>query len=127
MILRGLELFNGGDYEAAIETLPPDIEWDTTAAVPDGDAYHGRDDVLAYWRAIPERWDDFRIEVERTVEDEGVVLLLGRLHGRGADSGVPVETSWDQVWTIEGGVPVRCQNFSDRGRALAAAGLEPEQ
>jgi ketosteroid isomerase-like protein len=126
VIRRGLELFNLGEYEASIATLPPEIEWDTSAAVLDGAAYRGRDEVLAYWHEIGERWDDFRIEADRWIDGDGVVLLLGRLIGRGVGSGVPVEHSWDQVWTVEGATPVRCENYSDREQAWRAAGLEPE-
>ena len=126
VIRRGLELFNLGEYEAAIETLPPEIECDSSEAVLDGALYRGRDEVLAYWKEIGERWDDFRIETERWIEGDGVVLLLGRLIARGADSGVPVEATWDQVWRVKGDVPVRCEYYSDRERAWGAAGLDPE-
>jgi ketosteroid isomerase-like protein len=126
VILRGLELFNRGEFDASLATLPPEIEWDNTAAVPDGDTYRGREEVLSYWREIGGRWDDFRIVPERTVEGAACVLLLGRLIGRGVNSGVPVETTWDQVWRVEGDVPVRCENYTDRERAWRAAGLEPQ-
>jgi ketosteroid isomerase-like protein len=126
VILQGVALFNRGEYEAALDILGPGIEWDTTGAVPDGTAYRGREEVLAYWRSIPDRWADFRIEPERTVQGDGLILLLGRLYGRGVDSGVPVETTWDQVWRIEDERPVRCENYIDRARAWRTAGLEPD-
>jgi ketosteroid isomerase-like protein len=126
IILEGVALFNRGEYEAAVTTLGPEIEWDTTAAVPDGGVYRGREEVVAYWRGIPERWQDFCIEPERTIPGDGLVLLLGRLTGRGTDSGVPVESTWDQVWRLEAGRPVRCENYIDRDRAWRAAGLEPQ-
>ena len=122
----GLELFSDGDYERSLDRLAPEIEWDTSAAVPDGGLYRGRAEVLALWNEVHRRWDDFRIEPERWVEGDAVVLMLGRLIARGVDSGVPVESSWDQVWRIEDGVAVRCENYSDRDRAWRAAGLEPE-
>src|SRR5687767_8331250 len=65
VIRRGLELFNEGEYERSIASLPPEIEWDTTEAVPDGGSYPGTDAVLSYWRSIGGRWDDFRIEADR--------------------------------------------------------------
>ncbi len=126
IIRRGLELFNRGEYEASVETLPPQIEWDSTDAVPDGGLYRGRDAVLTLWREIGGRWEDFRIEPNDWIEAEDAVLMLGHLSGRGAGSGVPVEGTWDQVWRIEGGQPVRCENYTDRERAYIAAGLEPE-
>ena len=93
---------------------------------PTASVYRGRDEVLRFWHEIGHRWQDFRIEPERWIEGEGVVLMLGRLVARGTGSGVPVEGSWDQVWRISDGVPVRCENYSDRDRAWRAAGLEPE-
>ena len=126
IIKRGLELFNRREYETSVATLPPQIEWDSTGAVPDGDLYRGRDAVVELWREIGGRWDDFRIEAERWVEGDEVVLMLGRLVGRGAGSGVPVEGPWNQVWRVEDGLPVRCENYTDPERAWRAAGLEPD-
>jgi hypothetical protein len=126
VIRTGLELFNDGEYEASIATLPPQIEWDSTDAVPDGGLYRGRNAVLTLWVEIGQRWDDFRIEADRWIEGDGVVLMLGRLVGRGVGSGVPVEGGWNQVWRLEEDVPVRCENYTDRDRAWREAGLEPE-
>lgn len=126
VISEGLDLFNQGEYERSIATLPPEIEWDTSQAVPDGGLHRGRDDVLAYWRGVGARWVEFRIEPERVRERPNVVLVQGRLCARGADSGVPVEGVWDQVWRIAVDVPIRCENYTDRALALRVAGLEPE-
>jgi ketosteroid isomerase-like protein len=127
VIRRGIELFNRREYEESIATLSPAIEWDTTDAVPDGRLYAGREDVLALWRDIDSRWHDFRIETERWIEGDRVILVLGRLVARGAESGVPVEQPWDQVWRIEDDVPIRCENYTDRAKAWRAAGLEPDE
>jgi hypothetical protein len=82
--------------------------------------------VLRLWREIPNRWDDFRIEPERWIESDGAVLMLGRLIARGVGSGVPVADTWDQVWTVKDGLPIRCENHTNRARAWRAAGLVPE-
>ena len=122
-VQQGLALFDQGAYERSLDLLSPDIEWDTTDAVPDGRLYRGRDAVLGFWRGLPERWDDFRIEAERWIEGDAVVLMLGRLEARGVDSGVPVANAWDQVWRMRGNEVVRCENYSDRTKAWAASGL----
>jgi ketosteroid isomerase-like protein len=126
-IRRGLELFNRAEYEAGIVELSEEIEWDTSGAVPDGGVYRGREQVLGLWREVGRRWDGFRIVPERWIEGDRVVLMLGTLVGRGAGSGVPVEGTWDQVWRVEGELPVRCENYTDRERAWRAAGLEPDR
>lgn len=126
-IREGLELFSRGDYEASVMKLSPEIEWVTTEAVPDGGIYRGRAAVVAWWIALGERWDDFRIEPERWVAGADVVLMLGTLVARGVESGVPVESSWDQVWHVRDGQAVRCENFIDRERAWTASGLEQDE
>ena len=83
--------------------------------------------MLRWWRGIPDRWDDFRIEPERWIEGDGVVLMLGRLIARGIGSGVPVADTWDQVWTVRDDLPIRCENFTDRARAWRAAGMDSER
>jgi ketosteroid isomerase-like protein len=124
-IRTGLGLFNEGEYERSIAQLAPQIEWDTSAAVPDGVEYRGHAQVLAFWRELAKvRWADFRIEPERWIDGGDVVLMLGRLNARGAESGVPVESTWDQVWRIAEGLPVRCENYTDRDRAWRESGLE---
>lgn len=123
-IRLGLELFNRGDYESSLAELSPEIEWDTRAAVPDGGLYRGRDEVLGLWREIANRWADFRIEPEEWLEGDGVVLMLGRLVARGVESGVPVSDTWDQVWWVEGELPTRCENHTDRASAYRAAGID---
>ena len=126
-IRYGLELFNRGDYAASIAELAEEIEWDTSAAVPDGDLYRGREAVLGLWRGLADRWDDFRIVPERWIEGDGVVLMLGTLIARGTESGVPVEGTWDQVWHLAGDEPVRCENHSDRAAAWRSSGLPLER
>lgn len=124
VVREGLDRFNRGDLEGALEQFSPAVEWDTTGAVPDGRTYHGREDVLAYWRSIGERWHDFRIEAHEWIAADGeTVLMLGRLLGVGTESGVPIEHSWDQVWRFRGGEVVACENYTERERARAAAGL----
>jgi hypothetical protein len=126
VIRDGMDLYNRGEFEASIAMLPPEIEWDTSAAVPDGRVYRGRDDVLALWREIAGRWDEFRIEPNRWITGDGVVWMLGRMVARGAGSGVPIEGVWDQVWGVEGAVPVSCANYTDRDRSREAAGLSED-
>jgi ketosteroid isomerase-like protein len=125
LVREGLAAFNRGDFEASLETSSPELEWDTSTAVPDGRTYHGRAEILAYWRSIAERWDDFRIEPDEWIEaGPETVLMLGRLVGRGTESGVPIESTWDQVWRLRDGELVACENYSDRSRARRAAGLD---
>lgn len=83
----------------------------------------GPAEIHAYWRDVFQRWDEVRIEVDELLTTEDRVVMLGRLLGKGAGSGVPIESPWHQVWTFHGEKAARCENFGDRAEALRAAGL----
>ncbi len=125
-IRTGFELFGDGEFERSLSHLSPEIEWDTSSAVPDGRVFRGREEVLSFWTAVVEdHWAEFRIEPERWIDGGDVVLMLGHMAARGQGSGVPVEGTWDQVWRISDGLAVRCENYVDRARAWRESGLDP--
>jgi ketosteroid isomerase-like protein len=123
VVQEGLAAFNRREFDEAMGMFSPELEWDTTRLLPDGRVYSGREAVRAYWADVVERWDELRIEAERWLEGDDRVLMLGRLVGRGAGGGVPVEGPWHQLWWFRGGVPVRCDNYGDAAAALRDAGL----
>jgi ketosteroid isomerase-like protein len=86
--------------------------------------YKGGAEIEAYWRDIFSRWHEFRIEPNEFRESEDAVVMLTSLHGKGAESGVPIVAPWHQVWRFRGDAPVRCENYSDRDEALRAAGID---
>jgi ketosteroid isomerase-like protein len=51
------------------------------------------------------------------------VVVLGRFHGRGIESGVTVEANVAQLMTVRDGKLVRGVLFQNRSDALEAAGL----
>ena len=54
------------------------------------------------------------------------VVAFVRYRGRGTESGVEVEASMANVWTIRDGKAIRLRQFLDRGKALEAVGLSEE-
>ena len=119
---QGVALFNRGDADAALDLLDDELEWDTTALLPDGTVYRGRAEIKAYWTDVWDRWDELQVVPDEWLESVDCVVMLGRLQGRGAGSGVPIESLWHQVWRFENDRLVRCENYSDRDEALQAAG-----
>jgi ketosteroid isomerase-like protein len=69
---------------------------------------------------------DYRFDVEETRAVGDRVLLVARHHGRGRDSGVPVEQRWAYVYTLREGKVSRVELWGDRDAreaAVAAIGL----
>ncbi len=65
------------------------------------------------------------MEVEEYRTNGDFVVVLTRYIGRGKGSGVDVDTPGAHLWTVRDGRAVRMVVFSDRERALEAAGLAP--
>jgi ketosteroid isomerase-like protein len=51
------------------------------------------------------------------------VVALLRQRGRSKATGLPVDMSLAQIWTLRDGKQARMDMYSDRTEALAAAGL----
>ena len=85
-VQRGLDLWNEGEWEAALEDLDPEIEWWTSGAVPGvEDVYRGHEGVRRFWRTWTETWESIRIEVEQIYERGDEVFVYARFIARARD------------------------------------------
>jgi ketosteroid isomerase-like protein len=122
---RGYEAFNRGDIDGALESMHPEIEWQTYIVPgPGGGTYHGRDGVRQLWSDARGIFGEFRNEPERFIEvPPDRVVAFVRICGVGRESGVPVEVRIAHVLTIKDGLAFRVQSFEDREEALQHVGL----
>ena len=112
-----------GNFSAGDELFAADAIW--TWEVPEGQTVsRGLEDNARNWRAFLGQWEHFRAEAERFVElDERSILVVGRIHGRGKQSGADSEAATYEIWTFNGAkVSGYHQSFTREG-ALRAAGL----
>jgi uncharacterized protein len=124
-VLRGYELFNSGDLDAAMDGFHPDIEWVGTDVLPENETRRGHDEVRRFWESWREVFDDFRIEIEEIVDAGDQVIVMARVSGRGRDSGAEVVTpSFAHIWTLRDELVVRMEMLPTRADALRAVGLE---
>jgi ketosteroid isomerase-like protein len=99
----------------------PEVEW---SAPEDGTTYRGRDGVRERLQEWLESFDDYRYEIQRTIDcgnDE--VLVEATEVGRGAASGAEVRQTNYELLTIRDGLIVRIREYYDESKALEAAGL----
>jgi ketosteroid isomerase-like protein len=87
----------------------------------EGRPYRGPEAGQRYFADLAEAWDDFRLEIEDSLDlgDERVLTTL-RLRGRGKESGAEFEA---HVWSVNGvrdGKIVSGQTFLERREALEA-------
>jgi ketosteroid isomerase-like protein len=126
IIRRALEHFQAeGDF--LTDATAPDFVWDMTAfhGWPEQRVYKGLKETRRFIREWTEPFDDWQIEVE-AIHDAGdeQVLVILRQHARSKSTGLPVDMTLAQVYTILDGRQTRMEMYSDPAEALQAVGLE---
>jgi hypothetical protein len=125
-IVRGaVEAFNGGHFEAAMDRLHPDVEWQSLDVFPDPGMYRGPEGVREFFETWLDTFQGFRLHLEDCVTvDQHLVLATLRVSGEGAGSGVEVESpAFFQLLEVRDGLVIRARMFQERAEALEAAGL----
>jgi ketosteroid isomerase-like protein len=130
-VARNLDIVRGG-YEhfaatgdMAVDILLPHFVWDMShfRGWPEEQLYHGLEGTRAFLRTWTEAWDDWQLEVESLHEAGEQVLAIMRQRGRSKATGLPVEMSFGQLWTLHDGMQARMEMYSDPAEAMRATGL----
>ena len=103
--------------------LHADIEWVNPPYALEPGTRRGIDAFTSITDELDDRFEDFRIEVERLIGVGDRVVVIATMRGRGAGSGVEVENRHGSVWTVRDGKAVRYQWFQEPEEALEAAVL----
>ncbi len=110
--------------ELFAELMTPDFEW--LPAMPgavEGVSYRGREAVETYFDESAEIWEEFHTVIDEFRDLGDRVLTLGHMGGRGAGSGLQIDTPLGQVIDFRDGKISRVRNYLDHGKALRTAGL----
>jgi ketosteroid isomerase-like protein len=129
VVRRAIDAMNRGvdknqRAELFAELMTPDFEW--LPAMPgavEGVTYRGREAVETYFDESAEIWEEFQTVIEEFRDLGDRVLTLGHMAGRGAGSGLQIDTPLGQVIDFRDGKISRVHNYLDQGKALRAAGL----
>ena len=121
------EQFAEGNFRPVTDAYGPDLEWGWSEEFPDiagvERGAEGQSERMLTWLRT---WEHWRVEAEEYRTNGDLVVVLTRYIGRGKGSGVDVDTPGAHLWTVRDGRAVRMVVFSDRERALEAAGLGPD-
>lgn len=127
VVRRSCEAWARGDLVAWLETLHPEIVWDSShfEGWLEASVFRGRDEVRGFlvdeWLAS---WDRYEARVEGVSEAGDRVLVLWRQSMVGAGGGVPLVVHTAQVCSVNEGRVTRIDNYTDQAEALEAVGLE---
>jgi ketosteroid isomerase-like protein len=124
IVRRTVSALAAGDWQAALETWDPQIEWHFERDAVISGLHRGHDQVRTALSSFVSEWEDFAVEIEDliAVDDERVVLLV-HLTGRGRGSGIPLDFREANIFTIRDGKIVNVREYFDREQALGTLDL----
>jgi ketosteroid isomerase-like protein len=121
-IVRGsLDSWASGDGEAARAAY--DSHAVMIRPVIDARILHGLPAIEAANEAWRRSWEDFRMEIEETIDAGDNVIVSIRQHGVGKDTGAEVELVSHGVFSLRNSKIIRAEFFESKSEALEAAGL----
>ncbi|MDQ6811077.1 MAG: nuclear transport factor 2 family protein [Actinomycetota bacterium] len=120
LVRQALDAFSRGDADAFAALTTPDLEWKTGLGAVEGEIFHGREGVETYFARLSGAWAEFRFLADEFRDHGAVVLVLGRLEGRGRGGGVPVASPVGAVWNCRGGAICRLRAYLDHDEAIKA-------
>jgi ketosteroid isomerase-like protein len=123
-LLRAYEALNSGDLEAATAGLPPEFEFIPPSILPDAEVQTGPEGLRQFWRTWSDAFENFRVEIEETIDAGDQVIVMAAVAGTGTGTGLEVSSpSFAWVWSYEGDNVVRMEAMPNRATALEAVGL----
>ncbi len=113
-----------GDRGIDFDGIDPEVEFHTPLSSTRGVPYRGHAGVREWQRDIEDQFDDWHNHAQEwRALDDGRVLVLGRLHLRGRESGVEFDQEMAWLFTLREGKLLRYEVFASHDEALRAAGL----
>jgi ketosteroid isomerase-like protein len=107
------------------DVLHPDVEWMPITTILEGTKYRGEQEVRRWMQELKRDWTVYELRPEQFRDlGGGRVLILGAWRAQGVRGGVALElpqAAW--LFQIVGERVTRVQAFTDRRKALQAAGL----
>jgi ketosteroid isomerase-like protein len=123
---RAIAAYNRGDMEGLLKEHDRDVEWHPVLQVllgGEATVYRGHEGVREFVGDLDEAFSELRIEIAG-IRDLGDRLVgIGRLVGRGKESGAETETPIGWLVEYKNGKAARVMTYIDPKEALEAAGL----
>jgi ketosteroid isomerase-like protein len=125
IVLGGLELWNQGRFDEALELIHPDLEWRPGGVFPDlVGVYHGHEGLMRFWDEFSSVFETVSLEPRRRFAEGDEVVVEAHFEARGRD-GVEVDMEVAQRYRMRDGKLALFEGYDRLEDALRAAGLDP--
>lgn len=101
------------DIDEMLTDVTHDFEMVIPDAVPFGGTHHGADAIRTFARLYTEHYDGSFADPDEFLDAEDRLVVLGRLRGRGKETGRGYEVPFAHVWTFDEGMPSRLRSYFD--------------
>jgi ketosteroid isomerase-like protein len=107
------------------DLFDPDFVWDmsTFRGWPEAQTYSGIEGAREFMTEWISAFDDWQLEIEALHDAGDNVVAVARQRGRSKSTGLPVDMTFAQVWTLRAGRQIRMQMYDDPAEALRANGI----
>lgn len=124
LVRRACEDFNRTGFDALLTYADPKIEFSELPQAPEHTLRSGYEEVREWASQFEEVWDELHAEiVELTEVDAERLIAVLQLRARASGSGIKLEQTSGNLFTIHNGTVVRWEVYPSKDAALRAAGL----
>lgn len=120
---HAISAFNGREIDTFATLTTPDFQWSPSMVAIEGETFLGHEGIVTYFGRLSDSWETFHVHPDRFRDSTDVVVMLGRLEGRGKSSGVPVDSSLGMVFDFRDRLISRIRGYLNHAEALEVAGL----
>jgi ketosteroid isomerase-like protein len=120
---RAIAAFNSRDVDGFAVLTTPDFEWSPSMSPIEGEVFVGREGIRKYFSGLESAWEHFHVLPGRALDRGQLVLVLGRLEGRGRGSGATVEAALGMAFELREGMISRIHGYLDQDEAMKVTGL----
>lgn len=102
-----------------------DFVWDMSKfrGWPEQQTYEGVEGARAFLREWTEAWHDWELQLVELHDAGDRIVAIMRQQGRAKSTGLHVDMTFAQVWTVRDGKQVRMEMYADPEEAFEATGL----
>jgi ketosteroid isomerase-like protein len=119
---RMLAAYLAGDEETLRAAMPPDGEVHGAPGLINSGTYYGYDGFRQWISQWEEAWDEVSYDLQDPIDiGETFVVIPVRIIGRGAGSGLEVDSVFGWLWEIRGERMARFHAYPEVDEALEAA------
>ena len=119
-VRRVYDAFSRWDVDALAHSVAHDFELNLPDTVPFGGTRHGNDGLEAFATVFGDYIDGPWADPDEYVDAGDGLVVLGRLRGKGKQTGKSFEVPFAHVWTFSDGAPSRCRAYFDTAPITAA-------